>query len=83
MTWEIALGIFALAGGIATIVKPIIDLTKAISVLTVQLDDVSSKLSEHQKSSKDAHKRLWNKNEEQDEILQDHETRIHDLEKKE
>ncbi len=83
MTWEIALGIFALVGGIATIVKPMIDLTKSISALTVIVDEFRHDLDEQRTRSKNAHERLWKHNEEQDEKIQDHELRIHSLEIKE
>lgn len=83
MTWEIALGIFALIGGIISIAKPVIDLNNSITALTVKVNDFTERLEEQIDKSSEGRKRLWDHNGLQDKMLKDHETRIHDLETKE
>lgn len=83
MTWEIALGIFALIGGIISIAKPVIDLNNSITALTVKVNEFTERLEEQIEKSSEGRKRLWDHNGLQDKMLQDHETRIHDLETKE
>jgi len=83
MTWEILAGLFVLIGGIVSIVTPIVKLTKSIMELTVKVDDFSHQIEQQSVRSKEAHKRLWVHNEEQDDKLQEHEIRISNLENKE
>lgn len=83
MTWEIVAGLFVLIGGIVSIVTPIVKLTKSITELTVKVDDFSHQIEQQSVRSKEAHKRLWVHNEEQDDKLQEHEIRISNLENKE
>lgn len=83
MTWEIVAGLFVLIGGIVSIVTPIVKLTKSITELTVKVDDFSHQIEQQSVRSKEAHKRLWVHNEEQDDKLQEHEIRISNLESKE
>ena len=72
-----------LIGGIISIVTPIVKLTKSITELTVKVDDFSHQIEQQSVRSKEAHKRLWEHNEEQDDKLQEHEIRISNLENKE
>ena len=83
MTWEIVAGRFVLIGGIVSIVTPIVKLTKSITELTVKVDDFARQIEQQSVRSKEAHKRLWEHNEEQDDKLQEHEIRISNLENKE
>lgn len=83
MTWEIALGIFALIGGIISIAKPVIDLNNSITALTVKVNEFTERLEEQIEKSSEGRKKLWDHNGLQDQMLLDHETRIHDLETKE
>ena len=83
MTWEIVAGLFVLIGGIDSIVTPIVKLTKSITELTVKVDDFAHQIEQQSVRSKEAHKRLWEHNEEQDEKIQNHELRISSLENKE
>jgi hypothetical protein len=83
MTWEIVAGLFVLIGGIVSIVTPIVKLTKSITELTVKVDDFARQIEQQSVRSKEAHKRLWEHNEEQDDKLQEHEIRISNLESKE
>ena len=83
MTLEIVAGLFVLIGGIVSIDTPIVKLTKSITELTVKVDDFARQIEQQSVRSKEAHKRLWEHNEEQDDKLQEHEIRISNLENKE
>lgn len=82
MEWQVVTVIIALSGFAISIITPIIKLTKSITTLTVTLKQVDSRLTAQEQSSKNSHKRLWEKNEEQDEKLNDHERRITLIERK-
>lgn len=90
MEWIVVTVIIALAGLFMTVGKPIINLNKNITTLNVNVKHFGEKLAEHdvmlkdqQEHAHESHKRLWEKNDEQDEKLNDHETRIKILEKSE
>ena len=74
--WTVVTVIVVLSGLVISFVKPLISLngtltrlTEAVKVLEKELADISGKNSE-------AHARLWQKEQEQDARLQDHEKRI-------
>ena len=74
--WTVVTVIVVLSGLVISFVKPLISLngtltrlTEAVKVLEKDLADISGKNSE-------AHARLWQKEQEQDARLQDHEKRI-------
>lgn len=79
MTWEFVLGIFTLVGLMIAIVKPIITLTNAITLLNSNLENLANQFQEFDVSNSESHRRLWAYNEKQDSLLQTHERRIHDL----
>ena len=79
--WDIVKDIVVLAGLIMTVTTPLLKLNTSITQLKALLDSVANNVQENDKSNSASHKRLWEHNEEQDKILQKHETRIHDLEK--
>ena len=83
MTWEIVVGLISLVTVCIAIIKPIVELTKAITKLDASCSDLSRRLTDFDEDNAKSHKRIWEHNEEQDTQLQDHEIRIHDLEKKE
>ena len=62
MEWTVVGVIIALVGLGASVIKPVVTLTRSITELTVVVE------------------RLWDKNEEQDDRLEDHERRIGSLE---
>lgn len=82
MEWQVVTVIIALSGFAISIITPIIKLTNSITTLTVTLKQVDNRLTAQEQSSKNSHKRLWEKNEEQDEKLNDHERRITLIERK-
>jgi len=78
--WTVVTAIVVLAGLIVTVAKPllslnstIISLTDAVKVLEKNLDAISGKNSQQ-------HEKLWQREDEQDEKLRDHEMRIRMIE---
>ena len=82
MTWEIFLGIVALCGFILTVVKTVIPLTNAITLLTEKTAELSSKIEDMDEKKTKAHTELWEHNKEQDKRLEEHAQRLHDLDGK-
>lgn len=89
MEWTVVLVITALVGLFVTVGVPIINLNKNITTLNVNFKHINEKLGDHdeaikgqQKHAHESHQKLWDKNDEQDKQLNDHETRISILEEK-
>lgn len=80
--WDIVKDIVVLAGLIMTVTTPLLKLNTSITQLKALLDSVAKQVQENDKSNSASHKRLWVHNEEQDETLQRHEQRLHDLDGK-
>lgn len=80
--WDIVKDIVVLAGLIMTVTTPLLKLNTSITQLKALLDSVAKQVQENDKSNSGSHKRLWEHNEEQDETLQRHEQRLHDLDGK-
>lgn len=87
MEWTTVTVIISLVGLIVTVTTPLIKLNSNITRLTVILDGIKAELEEQKKAlsaqkadSRESHRRLWAHNDEQDNILNDHETRIRVLE---
>ena len=87
MEWTTVTVIIAIVGLIATVTTPLIKLNSNITRLTVILDNIKAELEEQKKAlsaqqadSRESHRRLWAHNDEQDNTLNDHETRIRVLE---
>lgn len=88
--WTVVSVIIALVGLFITIGKPIINLNNTMTALNITVQQNNKKIEEHdkklEKQTEDAHnshQRLWDKNDEQDKTINDHETRIRVLENKE
>ena len=81
MEWTTVTVIIALVGLGTAVIKPIVSLTQSITKLTVVVERLERELDEQSEHSRESHKRLWDHNEEQDNRLDDHERRIHDMEK--
>ena len=81
MEWTTITVIISLVGLGAAVIKPIVSLTQSITKLTVVVERLERELDEQNEHSRESHKRLWDHNEEQDNRLDDHERRIHDMEK--
>lgn len=80
--WDIVKDIVVLAGLIMTVTTPLLKLNTSITQLKALLDSVAKQVQENDKSNSASHKRLWEHNEEQDETLQRHGQRLHDLDGK-
>ena len=63
-------------GIIVSIVTPIIKLTSTISKLTTIVDNLQKSVSDITVKNTESHKRIWDKEEEQDKVIGDHEIRI-------
>lgn len=67
----------------AVIVRPLINNAKVMTELNESIKALTDKFNSFEVNNHDDHKRIWNKNDEQDDVLNDHETRISLLEHKE
>lgn len=88
--WTVVSVLIALVGLFITIGKPIINLNNTMTTLNItvqqnnkELEDQKKELKEQRDSAHTSHQRLWDKNDEQDKAISDHETRIRVLEHKE
>lgn len=80
--WDIVKDIVVLIGLIVTVTTPLLKLNTSITQLKALLDSVAKQVQDNDRSNSASHKRLWEHNEEQDETLQRHEQRLHDLDGK-
>lgn len=78
--WAVFGVLVAVAGFLAVVVPPIVNLTKSITRLTVVVDKLSNDLEEQKTRSIESHEKLWKHNTEQDDRINDHETRLRLLE---
>lgn len=74
--WGVVLVVIALAGLVATVVRPMISLTKSITTLTVVVDNLQREVAVLTADNGKSHDRIWKHEEKQDEQLGDHEKRI-------
>jgi len=82
MEWTVVTVIIAVVGLGATVIKPIVSLTRSITRLTVVVEGLRADMDEQRVHSRDCRRKLWEHNGEQDERLADHERRIGILEQK-
>lgn len=79
-------GVFGVIVGIVglffTVGKPIITLNTNITVLNESIKNIKLQSEKNEHDNTESHRRLWNKNEEQDRQLLEHEMRLHDLDGK-
>ena len=80
MTWEIFLGIVALIGFIITVMTPIIKLNTSITKLNIALESLQTSMNKIDNDNTESHKRIWNHNDSQDVLIENHEKRISDIE---
>lgn len=78
--WGVVGVIIALVGLFITVGKPIFSLISAIEKLRCTCNELIEKFDKSELKNKESHKRLWEHNEEQNEIIFDHEKRISSLE---
>lgn len=79
-SWTVVGVIVALVGLFVTVGAPIIRLNGNIARSNVILDRLEKELAAQKMDAKESHRRLWKHNDEQDERIGDHETRITILE---
>lgn len=82
MTWEIAVGLFALVTFVITVIKTVVPLTNAITRLTDKFENLDAKVDEIEDDGAKAHDELWEHNDKQDKMLAEHAMRLHDLDGK-
>ena len=80
MTWEIFLGIVALVGFIITVMTPIIKLNTSITKLNIALEALQTSMNKIDNDNTESHRRIWNHNDSQDALIDDHEKRISNIE---
>jgi hypothetical protein len=80
--WDIVKDTVVLVGLIVTVTTPLLKLNTGITQLKALLDSVVKQVQDNDRSNSASHKGLWEHNEEQDETLQRHEQRLHDLDGK-
>ena len=76
MTWEVTLGIITLFGFIVSIVTPILKLTKVMTELMMSVNGLKDTFNQMNKRTDAEFKSIWEHNDEQDELLKEHEKRI-------
>lgn len=83
--WTVVGVIVVLVGLFFTIYTPMSkstkENTKAMTELTVTLRVLGEKLNKFDEDNTKSHRRLWNHEEQQDKMLNDHETRLQIIEK--
>lgn len=82
MSWEIFLGIVALVGFCVTIATPLMKLSKTMTELNVNMQNLNQAMNTLTANNTESHRRIWAHNDEQDEKLENHEKRITKIETK-
>ena len=82
MSWEIFLGIVALVGFCVTIATPLMKLSKTMTELNVNMQNLNQAMNTLTANNTESHRRIWVHNDEQDEKLENHEKRITKIETK-
>lgn len=82
MTWEIFLGIVALVGFVITLATPLMKLSKTMTELNVNMQNLNKAMNVLTANNTESHRRIWAHNEEQDEKIENHEKRITKIETK-
>ena len=82
MTWEIFLGIVALVGFLVTVISPLMKLSKTMTELNVNMQNLNQAMNTLTSNNTESHRRIWEHNEEQDSKIENHEKRITKIETK-
>lgn len=82
MSWEIFSGIVALVGFCVTIATPLMKLSKTMTELNVNMQNLNQAMNTLTANNTESHRRIWAHNDEQDEKLENHEKRITKIETK-
>jgi predicted PurR-regulated permease PerM len=76
MEWLVVTVIIALFGFVVAVVTPLLKLNTTIVKLMESMNNLSKTLDDFKDKNTESHRRIWEHEEKQDEILSDHETRI-------
>lgn len=79
MTWEIFLGIAALLSFVIAVTGPMMKLNTSITKLNDSVDVLKNAINRIEDDNEKSHKRIWEHNNKQDEILNDHEKKISNI----
>ncbi len=79
--WVVVSVIVTLVGFAISVTKPIVSLTKSITTLTVEVNGLREDLKEQKDEVHASFVKVWEHNGTQDDMLNDHETRLQLLEK--
>lgn len=89
VSWIVVLTLVTLVGLMIALLKPIINLNKNLVQLSLATASLEREINRVQQAAdrselknSEAHTRLWNHNEKQDEMLNDHENRIGRIEER-
>ncbi len=81
--WNVVGVLVVVAGLFLSVGAPVIRLNSTLTKLSTLVEAVQSRQDRQDPDNTDSHRRLWKHNDEQDAALNDHETRITILERKE
>lgn len=79
--WTVVSVIVVLSGFVISLIKPLIGLNNALTRLTDAVGVLERELKSISGKNSEAHARLWGREAEQDQLLQEHEVRLTRLEK--
>ena len=80
--WDVVTIIIAIVGLFFSVGKPIIKLNTNIKILNESIKSVNKRQDNFEKCSEKEHEELWDHENEQDKILEEHKMRLHDLDGK-
>lgn len=80
--WTVVTVIVALVGLFFTVGKPIINLNTNITILNEGIKNLNKRQDKFEQESCKEHEELWEHEDLQDKILEEHKMRLHDLDGK-
>lgn len=80
--WSVVLVVITLFALGASIVKPVVSLTRSITTLTVAVEALQKEMGGLISKNRESHERIWRHAERQDARLEEHEKRIVKMEGK-
>lgn len=78
--WDVVVVIGGILSILAIVLPPVIKLNTTITKLNTIIEQVVADMRATKDKNTETHKRLWEKNEEQDDRIENHEIRINNLE---
>ena len=82
MTWEILLGIIAMVGFVGSVATWISKLAKTLGILENTIKVLNEPIAEFKQNSHSTHEKIFVRLTENEKILENHESRIQRLERK-